>query len=213
MIWHHHRHHAHGQRLRIVSVIEAPERFLTVQDLNARLRLDLSFDSPVSDDDQQVIDDVQAMIDSAISSLDGPSGSIGRSLAPQTLELSMAAGGERSIDLLYPPIIAVDLVTYLDSAGAEQTVDPATYTLRRGALWFTNRAPHTEDLRIRYRAGYAAADSPDVEAVPAAIRQAVCLMVGDMWSFRESAAPERVTAIESSATVDRLIAPFKIYVV
>jgi uncharacterized phiE125 gp8 family phage protein len=206
------RHHHHDRRqIRQVTVVEAPMTFMTVQELNARLRLDLSFDSPMSADDQEVMDDVQAMIESAISSFDGPTGSLGRCLAPQMLELSMAACGERSIELLFPPIIAVDLVTYLDGNGAEQTLDPTTYSLRRGAVWFTACAPRTEDLRIRYRAGYATADSPDVEAVPKAIRQAICLMVGDMWSFRESADAARVTAIESSATVDRLIAPYKLY--
>lgn len=209
----HHHHHGPLSRVPLVTVVEAPEPFVTIEEMNARLRLDLDFDSPVSDDDQMVIDDVTAMISAAISSLDGPSGSIGRALAPQTLELSVHSRCERHIELLYPPVIAVDMITYADSSGEQQALDASAYRLVRGAVYFPAGAPHSEDLRIRYRAGYSTQDSPDAEAVPTAIKQAVRLMVGDMWQFRESAAPNRVTAIESSATVQALVAPFKIYAV
>lgn len=210
---HRHWHHAPLSRVPLVTVIEAPDPFVTIQEMNARLRLDLDFNSPISADDQEVIDDVTAMIASAISSLDGPSGSIGRALAPQTLELSVHSRCERYIQLPYAPIIAADSISYADTTGAQQALDASAWRLVRGAVYFPSGAPHSEDLRIRYRAGYATQDSPDVEAVPTAIKQAVRLMVGDMWQFRQSADVGRVAAIESSATVQALIAPFKIYAV
>lgn len=212
MTYRHHGCHRHPV-VSIVTVIEAPDPFVQVEDLNTRLRLDLSFDSPMSDEDQETAADVTAMIGAAISSLDGPSGSLGRALGPQLLELATEGRGQREITLRFPPIISIVSIVYRDSAGADQTLDPSLYRLRRGAVAFTNGAPHSDDLRIRCRAGYATADSPAVEAVPLAIKQAVKLMVGDMWAFRESAAESRTASIPSSAAVERLIRPFKVYAV
>ena len=76
--------------------------------------------------------------------------------------------------------------------------------------YFPNGAPTADDLRITFRAGYATADSPDVEAVPASIKQAIRLMVGDMWAFRETVALGQVNEVPSSATVKNLLAPFRI---
>lgn len=193
----------------IVTVVEPAEPIVTAQEMNARLRLDLEFDSPVAAEDQEIITDLEAMIGAATDQLDGPGGVLGRALGPQTLELSIEGCGQSYIELPYPPFIEVLSVTAVDDDGSTE-VDAATYATRRGALYFASGAPQVPDLRIRYRAGYLDGASPPVEAVPKALKQAVKLMVGDMWQFRESATLGAASEIPMSATVKALTQGFRI---
>lgn len=199
--------------VRIVTVVEPPEPLVTVAQMNTRLRLDLAVDSPMSDEDQEIADDLEAMIASATSGLDGPGGRLNRCLGPQTLELSVQGCGQAYIELPYPPFIEVVSVSTVDDAGDVAEVSASTYAIRRGAVYFAAGAPDAADLRIRYRAGYADGASPPVEAVPKALKQAIKLMVGDMWQFRESAAAGTVNEIPMSATVRELTGPFVIFAI
>lgn len=94
------------------------------------------------------------------------------------------------IDLLRPPVTAVTWVKYLDSNGAQQTLDPSYYvvdtdnepggiTLAPGKSWpSTYAVPNA--VRVRYTAGYA-----DAASVPANIKNFILLLVGTMFRFRE----------------------------
>jgi hypothetical protein len=57
---------------------------------------------------------------------------------------------------------------------------------------------------VRYRAGY--------DPVPAAIISAVLLMVGDLYANRETASEGLKSEIQMSATVQNLLAPYRVYV-
>ena len=59
-------------------------------------------------------------------------------------------------------------------------------------------------LSVTYTAGYGAA-----EDVPAPIRHAILLMVGDMYRFTESAGPGQMASVPMSTTVERLLAPYR----
>jgi uncharacterized phiE125 gp8 family phage protein len=112
------------------------------------------------------------------------------------------------------PLLTVSAVTYIDTAGATQTLNPATYvvdapsgphagfaSLRQAynASW-----PSLQDepnaVRVAFTAGYA--------VVPAALRAALLLVLGELYANRE-ASLVGVTVNENPAVL-RLLAPFRI---
>ena len=128
------------------------------------------------------------------------------------------------IRLSYQPIVDVVSVHYLDGTGQPVLVDPDTYELfgrdlgcAWGKSWPTPGAyrGHAETVRIRYRAGYAVDPDADpiVSNVPEPIKQAILLMVGDMYRFTETASDMNVapTSIPMSTTVENLLSPFRVY--
>jgi hypothetical protein len=201
------RGHRHPlRRVPLVTVIVPPEPLLTADQLDVALRLDLQVgDSPALERG-----DVEDKIAEATAMLDGPSGWLGRALGPQTLELSVETRGERFIELQFPPIISLVSIAYDDSDGNEQTLDPADYRLRRGAVYFTSTAPDSEDMRIRYRAGYSDGNSPEGANVPRNVLAALKLMVGDLWENRQGQVIGSGAAI-INPTVEALLAGLKLY--
>lgn len=157
-------------------------------------------------------------IEAATDHVDGPEGFLGRALIDQTWDYYLdafpagPAGSARAapnraasapaasasiIKLPLPPLIEVEGVFWTDGAGAEQTLDPASYlvdtagsagriALLTPGAWPTARAV-ANAVRIRFRAGYIdASDSPVADAVPGAIRAAILLIVGDLYANREN---------------------------
>jgi hypothetical protein len=129
---------------------------------------------------------VEAMIAAVTEVIDGPQGWLGRSLGPQTLEMSgwFECGRLR---LPYGPVIKIETVSSEDCDGNAEDVDPATWrqdgdeiVIANGARWAT-RYWH----RITYKAGYngtsgAAAGELQTGAVPERARQAIVLSVRHM---------------------------------
>jgi uncharacterized phiE125 gp8 family phage protein len=106
---------------------------------------------------------------------------------------------------------AIDSVKYVDTTGTLQTVDPATYVADLTAEP-AQLAPLTPTqwpvareqpgaVQIQYQVGYA-----DAASVPAALRAAVLLLVGDMYANREAFAAQPM--IENPA-LNRLLDPYK----
>ncbi len=200
-----------------IIVVEPPAAILTYQDAVARLKLD-------GDDDEQA--DVEAMIAAATAHIDGPDGWLGRALGPQTLEIRFDGFDEfarhGAIFLPCPPTIDVISVTYVDPVGAAQTLAADAYELLGrelipafGQHWPVVRHQR-EAVRIRYRAGYAADPSADplVARVPAPITAAILLMVGDLYSNRETTVDARASAaveVPMSTTVTNLLAPYRMW--
>jgi uncharacterized phiE125 gp8 family phage protein len=148
----------------------------------------------------------------------------GRSLAPQTLELSMRAfpgtpnmldpvfssvnfGITGLIELRGGPVAGIESVIYLDGAGVPQIADPSTYGVdlamepalifpAYGSSWPTAQL-FPGSVRIRYQAGYdAAGDSPNERPLPYSIRAAMLLMLGHFYNNREATHEgSRATAI------------------
>ncbi|QHD68219.1 hypothetical protein GS397_14985 [Sphingobium yanoikuyae] len=196
-----------------VVVITPPDPIISLREAADHLRLG---------DDLEEFGYVEQLIASATEHVDGPSGWLGRALGLQTLEVRVC-GFSDIIRLPYEPIIDIVSVHYLDSAGQPQLVDPDTYELfgrdlgcAWGKSWPTPGVyrGQAETVRIRYRAGYAVdADAdPVVQKVPAPIRSAILLMVGDLFSFRQTAAfGSGGGAIEMSTTVENLLSPYRVY--
>ncbi|GAA0262635.1 hypothetical protein LNAOJCKE_5185 [Methylorubrum aminovorans] len=131
---------------------------------------------------------IEGLIGVATSAIDGPMGWLGRALGEQTLETEVSACTWRDDPSLpYPPLLAVESETPSQDG---------------------------RKVRIRYRAGYPVVGEGDNRrsTVPAPIRQAVLLMVGDLYANRENGGPSAsAAAVSMPVTADRLLQPFRVY--
>ena len=185
-----------------VSVVTPPDPVVTLGEAKEHLRV-------LSDDEDRLI---EGMVAAATGHIDGPQGWLGRCLGVQTLEAFLPSFGCVSIGLPYPPAVAVTEIGYVDGQGAQVVSSTSSYELRGNlvrpawpniwpqAAW---RGADGETVRIRYTAGY--------EQIPAAIRSAILLMVGDLWTFRQSATLGSAAEVPMSTTVKALLGPFQVY--
>lgn len=132
-----------------------------------------------SDDDTTL----QIYLDAAVAHLDGAEGILGRCLVTQTWDYNLDAfDGDIVVPL--PDLQSVTSVTYVDSAGATQTVSAADYTVAGQRIVPDTSWPVAGDVpnavTVRFVAGYGLA-----AAVPAAIKAAILLYVGDLYANRE----------------------------
>jgi uncharacterized phiE125 gp8 family phage protein len=106
-----------------------------------------------------------------------------------------------------PPLQAITTVAYLDGAGTPQTLDASLYHVNAavqpgvltpafGRSWPTTREA-SDAVTITYVAGYGAA-----AAVPATLKAAIVLLVGDLYEHREARSEMR---LEDNPTVLRLL--------
>lgn len=159
-------------------------------------------------------DDEDGLVDiylaAAVAHLDGAEGWLGRSIVAQTWSQQFDVF-ERSIALALAPVTAISSVVYEDADGVDQTVASDQYELINGGsspeLRFIDdfSFPITGDdrpvLTVTFVAGYG-----DDEDVPAAIKAAILLMVGDLYQQREAKVESGM--IENS-TVRRLLDPYR----
>src|SRR5690606_37419505 len=142
--------------------------------------------SPAAPTDEATI---LSMIKAVVSELDGRDGWLGRCLVTQTWDMALDCfpACDRPIYLPIPPIQSITSITYVDTAGDEQTLAAGSTTggwelshdkawvprinLKYGMTWPTTR-DQPEAVTVRFVAGYSPSeDSPaDYRAnVPAAI--------------------------------------------
>lgn len=117
------------------------------------------------------------------------------------------------IELPLPPLQTVEAVLYVDAAGAAQTLDPSLYQVDAystpgrllpayGTTWpATQNVPNA--VTVEFTAGYgdAAAD------VPRPLRQALLLLVGELYESREAAGDKARTELPFG--VRALVSPFR----
>lgn len=135
-----------------------------------------------------------------------------RSLITQTRRLALD-GWPCSRRLLLPrgPVQSVSSITYDSPTADAQTFDAENYRLDadsappRIVLSSSADWPCTVDepacIRIEYVAGYG----DDADSVPAALRSAILLLVGDLYEHREAGLEQTITP---NAAVDRLLGPY-----
>lgn len=181
-----------------VLVTTPPVPFVSLAEAKAHLTVDYEHEDAL----------ITALIAAACAHIDGPEGWLGRSIGQQTLELQRC-GFPTWFDLPYPLVTAVTSIVYDDADGAEQTLDDSIYRVYGSVI---ARAPSAswpatenaqESVRVTYEAGY--------EQIPAPIKQAVLLMVGDMFKHRESTQIGAINDVPMSMTVDRLLAPYRVW--
>lgn len=177
------------------------------------------------DDDQNTL--IEEKIAAATEDLDGPAGSLGRALITQTWTLYLdrfphghdrraVRRGHRAdaIRLPLPPLMSVTSITYTDGAGEVQALPPDQYVVREGEMavvepaygccWPWSRC-QPRAIAVTFVAGYG--DAP--AAVPAPIRSALLLMVGDLFENRETTVIDTRVAQVVSKTMDRLLFKFR----
>lgn len=150
----------------------------------AEARLHLLIDDGMTDADSLIL----SLIDAATADAEHL---MGRAIMPQKWQLSLSAFCN-VITLQRPTVTAVDVVTYIDNAGALQTVDPVNYQIANasdytaalvpafGKSWPSSRC-QPEAVKIVFSCGYA-----DAASVPASIKAWIKLRIGALYVNRES---------------------------
>lgn len=151
---------------------------------------------------------VKALIAAATASIDGPNGMLQRALGAQTLQLVVPRApigwSDRcEIRLPLPPLIAVESVTAIAENGSETQLDAIGYVVRgvgtdEGLVRLTDGWPDaTDEIRIRYRAGY---DGDVTPAVPDNAKAAVMLMAQDHIAGVSATGGERSFQVDGAFT-------------
>ena len=184
---------------------------ITLADIEAQIRFDLT--------GQDV--HIQSLIDA----VGGKGESITRralEVKTRTLSLNSFPSNRTSIELPYPPFRSITGITYVDTAGDEQTLDPLLYKADLntsvpiqpsfivpvyGETW-----PETLNdfnaVTITFVCGYGDISGNDIPA-PAAIKQWMKINVADLYEHPESIETGvRVQKVEMSSLSDSLIADF-----
>lgn len=125
------------------------------------------------------------------------------------------AWGDLALRLYWAPLVSVASVKYLDTAGAQQTLDPANYrvdTIRapgrvvfKRATAFPSLYDDSQTIVVRYTAGYGA----EMHTVPEPIRQWIIVRVVTRDAFRE-AFTEREAHELPGRFIDGLLDPYRI---
>lgn len=144
---------------------------------------------------------VGALIAAATSELDGWSGYLGRCLVTQTWRFDFPEFPADGVLRLAMGDLQSVVVTYVDEDGQTQTLSNALYrtvtdalgpavVLNEGEAW-----PETDDrpaaVSVAAVLGYGAAS-----AVPAAIKQAILLRVGQLYGFATREADLKKSVVE-----------------
>jgi uncharacterized phiE125 gp8 family phage protein len=115
-----------------------------------------------------------------------------------------------------PPLQSVVSITYIDTAGVEQTLDAAKYQVDAvsqpgrvlpayGETWPSTRA-QANAVTVRFLAGYGGAGG----TVPAPIRQAMLMAIGHWYANREHSLKGRpITTVPLNA--EDLLAAYRIW--
>lgn len=184
--------------VRTVAPTEPP---VSLAEAKAHLRVDFEDDDGL----------IAALVDAATEHLDGYTGILGRALVTQTWRQDFCDWpADRVLRLKLAPVASVTSVKYFDASNAEITVAASgNYALLEDAsgayIKFTSgfSAPALYDerddrIRVTFVAGYG-----DPAEVPAAIRAALLLIVGDLYKNRDAG------AVAPNAAVSALLQPYR----
>lgn len=167
----------------MITVVEAPERIVSLEEAKAHLRV-----TGAADDNL-----IGIFLDAAQGKIDGPKGWLGRSLGAQTLELALCEF-PHCIVLPFGPVTSVVSIKYDDADGTEQTLDSDAYRLAGNVIELASGGswPAVHDqlnsVRIRYEAGTV--------PVPAEAKSAVLLMTGIFFSHAKRDAQLKKSTVE-----------------
>lgn len=111
-------------------------------------------------------------------------------------------------------------IKYIDIDGAEQTLDPAVYSLDQfrapstiGTAYNQSWPPARNEqgaIRVTYTAGYSVPGaSPEPYPLPAAIRSAMLLLIGNWYENREAVNIGNITS-EIPMGVQHLLQPYRL---
>lgn len=161
---------------------------------------------------------ITGLIAAATAHLDGWTGILGRCLCEQTWRQDYD-DFRWCMRLPLFPVISITSVKYTDTAGVEQTINSANYTLKNDDLGayvefistYSFPALNAENaaVRIVYLAGYAdIAGTPKTSSVPDAIKQAMFLLIRH-WFDNPSAVNVGNIATALPHSIDALFSPYR----
>lgn len=139
-----------------------------------------------------------------------------RALITQTLDYTVDGWPCGGFVIPRPPLVSVSSIKYRDTAGAEATWGSTNYIVRAGEIpgrvvpaygvtYPTTTLQPAGGVTVRYVAGYGDADD-----VPAALKAAMLLMIGDLYEHREGiVVGQTATILAENPTVSRLLAPYR----
>lgn len=120
---------------------------------------------------------------------------------------------EQMIELPKAPLVSVTSITYVDTAGANQTLSSGNYVVDGagtiGRIYPTYNVdwPEVRDqkraITVRFVAGYGTPLT-----IPEALKQAVLLLVGHFYAIRQPIGPAMQ---EVPMALSALLAPYRIY--
>lgn len=155
----------------------------------------------VGDDEDALI---QLYLDAAVAHLDGAEGILGRCLVTQTWDWTFDAFAQ-SLTVPLPTLQSVTSITYRDADGATQTLSTDDYRVS-GQSIHVRDIPGTDGepgaVTVRFVAGYG-----NAAAVPAAIKAAILLLVGDAYANREA----HGEPVSANPAVMNLLRPYRVH--
>lgn len=189
--------------LRLVTGPTAEPVSLT--DVQSHLR------APVDGEDAALI---EAYVQAAREAVENETG---RALMPQTwqLRLSDFPADNGAIYIPLPPLVSVTSIAITNADGDAETISGSLYQVETpsgpraqagyilpasGEDWPTVQEDTIGAVRVTFSAGYT-----NAAAVPAALRAAILLIVGELYENREASAERALTEIPA---VRRLLSPF-----
>lgn len=170
----------------------------------AEAKLQCQVDADITDED--------ALIDTYIESATGFCEEYtGRPLITQ--EKQYIGGFGTRIELT-PNLLSVESVTYVDTDGATQTLDPAVYYIDTSSVvgrvipletWPAVKSTHPQPVTVNFTCGYG-----DAADVPESIKQCIRLLVGHWYRNREPVVIG-VSASTLDFSVDSLLNPHRVF--
>lgn len=159
---------------------------------------------------------IQGYLDSATTRLDGPWGEMCNCLLTQTWKLYVDycfPWHKDGLKLPLGPVASIVSVTYFDTSGAQQTLDPSLYnaalssspkaesilTPKFGTSW-PGVQSQKRAIAVTFVAGYGAAAD-----VPPAIKTAIMMLVDDLYHKRGAYSDKPVSA---NPHLGRLLSPY-----
>lgn len=147
---------------------------------------------------------LQIYLDAAVAHVDGAEGVLGRCLVTQTWDLTLDAF-PAIINVPLPTLSSVTSITYVDADGATQTLASNAYrvsgqTITPGDAGWPSTDNVTGAVTVRFVAGFG-----NAAAVPAAIKNAILLFVGDSMENREAGGKQ----LFDNPAAARLLRPYK----
>lgn len=190
--------------------VTAPEILpVSIEEAKARLRVDHGDDDDV----------INAYLAAAVEHLDGWTGILGRCLVEQEWRQDFEAA-RQTLPLPLGPVIDIVSVSFTDAAGNGAVVDPADYELkvdaagRGGVLLRYEAVPRGRPASVQFKAGYltipaqADPERPAESTVPAPIKTAIMLMVGNWYQNSEAVNVGNIVN-EMPLGVAALLAPYR----
>ena len=151
---------------------------------------------------------IESLIEAATATIEGPHG-IGVALVSQTWAMTFDGFLPSPFALPLYPVQSVTSITYTDTDGQTQTLDPSLYQFAKGNPAVVERAPGASWPAVRRQlnaatATFAVGFGASAADVPADLRHAILLMVGHLYEQREAVGtPKAETPLGFAALTER----------